>query len=1022
MSGPIQPLFPTLQDSLHPSASMSSSPVPSQRQMTGAQVREAFIRYFESKEGLEHTHWKSSPCVPLEDPTLLFANAGMNQFKAIFVGSVDPRSDMASLKRAANSQKCIRAGGKHNDLEDVGRDTYHHTFFEMLGSWSFGDYFKKEAIDMAWEFLTVTMGLNPDNMYATYFEGNEDVPCDSEARELWLRFLPEEHVIPGNAKDNFWEMGDVGPCGPCSEIHYDRIGGRNAASKVNQDDPNVLEIWNLVFMQYNREEKNGALRRLPAFHVDTGMGLERLASVVQGKYSNYDTDLFMPIFAKIQELTGARPYTGKLGEEDPDKVDTSYRVIADHVRTLTFSIADGCIPSNDFRGYVLRRILRRGARFAMQFMGCKEPGLISSLVPTVVQEFGGYFPELVERQTFVQEVILDEEVAFYRTLQNGIALFQGLVKDLGGKVVPGREAFRLYDTFGFPLDLTDMMAEELGLAVDHAAFDEAMEEAREKSRQGAKTVERDLLGLGVDQTAQLADSGVPVTDDSHKYQWSPLEDCTVLRIWSTEGWVETGKAGDRVAIILDKTNYYAKSGGQTFDTGSVLNQGDHQVIFSVEDVKVQAGYVTLVGEVKGTISVGQKVISSPDFERRAPIASNHTSTHLLNWALRQAVSADCNQEGSEVGPDSLRFDFSNRQALSVDTIREIERLVQDQIDRQLPVNTTLVNLEEALTVETLRKLKGKAYHNPARMVSIGVDADTLIATPSNPEWMNYSVEFCGGTHLPNTSVAKRFRILSETGIANGIRRIVAVTGAVAEEVTAYAASILQEQQQALETGDEDTIRAMQNKVAAILRGGASASSTGNSDASGSSDAVAQSEEENPSSAAGPSTCSAGRLPTLERAEIAEQQKKLLSKLKEFRNERLKRLSEELQESTKVAALQCKEKGEPFLVLSLEFTPDKKVLDSVLNGVCPLLSDEDKGAAMLVCADPDSDKVQVHAQVSSGALSCLKASEWVACALSPLGGRGGGRPNRAQGSGAGPHLIPTALEEASQFARQALSLP
>ncbi|KAG9885363.1 alanyl-tRNA synthetase, partial [Aureobasidium melanogenum] len=442
---------------------------PNEQQWNAAKVRSTFIDYFVKKR--DHTFVPSSSVVPHSDPTLLFANAGMNQYKSIFLGTVDPSSDFASLKRATNSQKCIRAGGKHNDLDDVGKDSYHHTFFEMLGNWSFGDYFKKEAIAWSWELLTKEFGLDPARMYVTYFEGDKagGLEPDLEAKELWKAVgVPEDHILPGNMKDNFWEMGDQGPCGPCSEIHYDRIGGRNAAHLVNMDDPNVLEIWNNVFIQYNRESDK-SLRPLPNKHVDTGMGFERLVSVLQDKSSNYDTDVFTPLFDRIQEITGVRKYEGKFGSEDADGIDTAYRVVADHVRLLTFAITDGGIPNNMGRGYVVRRVLRRGARYARKYLNTDIGDFFSKIVPTLVAQMGDMFPEIKKKEQDVKEILNEEELSFAKTLDRGEAMFEKYAqqcKDNNTKSLSGSDVWRLYDTYGFPVDLTQLMAEERGLTIN----------------------------------------------------------------------------------------------------------------------------------------------------------------------------------------------------------------------------------------------------------------------------------------------------------------------------------------------------------------------------------------------------------------------------------------------------------------------------------------------------------------------------------------------------------------------------
>ncbi|GJP49906.1 hypothetical protein CLOM_g9062, partial [Closterium sp. NIES-68] len=479
-------------------------------------VRDTFLQFFKDRA---HSHVPSSLVVPLDDPTLLFANAGMNQFKPIFLGTVDPRSPLASLKRAVNSQKCIRAGGKHNDLDDVGKDTYHHTFFEMLGNWSFGDYFKQEAITWAWELLTQVYKLPEDRLYATYFGGDEKLGLepDLEARDIWLTVLPASRVLPYGCKDNFWEMGDTGPCGPCTEIHFDRLGGRDAAALVNADDPTCIEIWNNVFIQFNREA-DGTLKTLPAKHVDTGMGFERLTSILQNKLSNYDTDVFMPIFEAIQKVTGAAPYEGKLGKEDTGNKDMAYRVVADHIRTLSFAIADGARPGSEGRDYVLRRILRRAVRYGRDVLGAQE-GFFSTLVPVFADLMGDTFPELRKNGERIKEIIGEEEVAFGRTLQKGLQRFEKSASEVKDGKLSGQDAFVLWDTFGFPVDLTQLMAEEKGLSVDMAAFEQAMTDAREMSRGARSKGGAGALVMEAEATAELQKRGIAPTDDSAKYVW-----------------------------------------------------------------------------------------------------------------------------------------------------------------------------------------------------------------------------------------------------------------------------------------------------------------------------------------------------------------------------------------------------------------------------------------------------------------------------------------------------------------------
>ncbi|KAJ5576747.1 alanyl-tRNA synthetase [Penicillium sp. DV-2018c] len=534
-------------------------------------VRNTFINFFKERN---HTVVLSSSVIPHNDPTLLFTNAGMNQYKSIFLGTVGPHADFARLKRATNSQKCIRAGGKHNDLDDVGKDNYHHTFFEMLGNWSFGDYFKQTAIEYSWELLTRVFGIDPTRLYITYFEGHAPLGLgpDNEAKEIWRGIgVPDDHIIPGNMKDNFWEMGSQGPCGPCIEIHYDRVGGgRNAAYLVNQDDPDVVEIWNVVFIQFNREP-DMSLRTLPNKHIDTGLGFERLVSVLQDKTSNYDTDLFTPLFEKIQEITGARTYQGKFGTED-DGIDTAYRVVADHVRTCTVAISDGAVPDSVGRGYVVRRILRRGVRYARKYFGADIGSFFSKFVPTVVEQIGDIFPEVRKNEQFVKEILDEEEQAFAVTLDRGEAMFGKYAQkchDSGSKDLPGAYVWRLYDTYGFPIDLTKLMAEEQGLNINEDEVSAAQEKAREASK-GEKKGASDLVLLDVHDIAALQKmDGVHKTDDLAKYTKGSIRSTVKALYYNKEFIKSTSEVpnGAQLGVLLDKTNFYAEAGGQIFDTG-----------------------------------------------------------------------------------------------------------------------------------------------------------------------------------------------------------------------------------------------------------------------------------------------------------------------------------------------------------------------------------------------------------------------------------------------------------------------
>uniref|UniRef100_A0A2P2L2W2 Alanine--tRNA ligase n=1 Tax=Rhizophora mucronata TaxID=61149 RepID=A0A2P2L2W2_RHIMU len=777
-------------------------------------VRDTFIKFFEDKN---HVNWTSSPVVPLNDPTLLFANAGMNQFKPIFLGNVDPNTQLSKLTRACNTQKCIRAGGKHNDLDDVGKDTYHHTFFEMLGNWSFGDYFKKEAIEWAWELLTEVYNLPSDRFYATYFGGDEaaGLAPDTEARQEWLKYLPSERVLPFGCKDNFWEMGDTGPCGPCTEIHYDRKGGRDAANLVNKDDPTVLEIWNLVFIQFNREV-DGSLKSLPAKHVDTGMGFERLTSVLQNKMSNYDTDVFFPIFDAIQQATGAWPYAGKVGEDDKDRVDMAYRVVADHIRTISFAIADGSCPGNDGREYVLRRILRRAVRYGSEVLKAQE-GFFNGLVGIVVKVMGDVFPELKRNEEHIRETIASEEASFGKTLLKGIEKFKKAVQEMKGKILSGQDAFVLWDTYGFPLDLTQLMAEERGLQVDVEGFNNAMDEARERSRSAQNKRAGGAIVMDADATSALHNNGVSATDDSFKYTWFQDHESVIKAIYTGSEFLESAAANNEVGFVLESTSFYAEQGGQIFDTG--LLEGSFGS-FQVCNVQIFGGFILHIGYLCGStgrFSVGDKVICKVDYNRRKLIAPNHTCTHMLNFALREVLGAHVDQKGSIVLPEKLRFDFSHGKPVNPDLLRKIESIVSEQIKDELDVFAKEASLAEARRINGLRAVFGEVYPDPVRVVSIGRKVEDLLVDPENEEWLSFSAELCGGTHIANTREAKAFALLSEEGIAKGIRRITAVTTDNAFKAIELAHLFEQEVDEASKTEggllEKNEVRKAQKRIA-----------------------------------------------------------------------------------------------------------------------------------------------------------------------------------------------------------------
>ncbi len=724
--------------------------------LTAREIRQSFIEFFLERG---HTFVPSSPIVPHGDETLLFTNAGMNQFKDIFVGLTAPQ-----WPRAVNSQKCLRVSGKHNDLEEVGKDTYHHTFFEMLGNWSFGDYFKAEAIQWAWELFTKVWGIPADQLWASVFAGDEKdgLPKDEEAARLWTKVTPiaPERVLGFGKKDNFWEMGDTGPCGPCSEIHIDLgpdacdmkgVPGHTCA--VNGDCARFIELWNLVFIQYNRQS-SGQLVPLSANHVDTGAGLERITAVLQKKRSNYDTDLFMPIINHTSEMTGHK-YTAQLGNQ----TDNAFRVIADHIRTLVCAITDGATPSNDGRGYVIRRILRRASRFGRE-LDLHEPFLYK-LIPTVIDVLGDAFPEIKDRAEHVSTVVEAEEASFGRTLDRGLEIFRGAANraaSSGNKVIGGDDAFQLYDTYGFPLDLTQLMAQERGLAVDTDRFAELMDEQRERARAAKKS---DAL------LANLTDNELPTTEDVHKYQVDRC-DGTLL------GWIDPGgfkKQGQvpgdvEVGLILDKTCFYAESGGQVGDCGVISTDGSE---FVVETTTRIANCVIHRGRVaKGSFTAGQTVQAVVSKDRNA-IKKNHTATHLLQWALQEVLGKSVSQQGSYVGPDYLRFDFTYPKAPTKDELAKVETLVREKVAADLPVTWTVMAKDEAQKLGAMA-LFGEKYGEEVRVVAVGAGSENELD-------LAFSREFCGGTHVDQLGSIGGFKIIKEESISAGVRRITAMTGA-----------------------------------------------------------------------------------------------------------------------------------------------------------------------------------------------------------------------------------------------------
>ena len=709
--------------------------------MKSNKVRALFLDFFASKE---HAIVPSAPMVVKGDPTLMFTNAGMNQFKDIFLGNA-PRK----WARAADTQKCLRVSGKHNDLEEVGHDTYHHTMFEMLGNWSFGDYFKREAIDWAWELLTGVYGLDKNRMYATVFEGSEQdgVPFDQEAYDMWAQYLPADHIIKGNKHDNFWEMGETGPCGPCSEIHYDlrdaedveKIPGRDM---VNMGHCLVIEIWNLVFMQFNRKA-NGSLELLPAKHVDTGMGFERLCMILQNKKSNYDTDVFQPTIKNLAEMSGK-----EYGADE--KADIAMRVIADHLRAIAFSIADGQLPSNVKAGYVIRRILRRAVRYGYTYLAFNEP-FICRLVAGLVAQMGEQFPELKAQQTLVERVIEEEEASFLRTLATGITLLDGVISSCGGKI-SGKDAFLLYDTYGFPIDLTELIAKEQGVEVDLEQFEKELRAQKERSRNAAAVDADDWQELlSIKQSEFVGYDELECEVKIARYRRVTTKNKTVYQ------------------LVFDRTPFYGNSGGQLGDTGYIATPS--QKIEVVQTEKENGQTVHIVNALPENVAA--TFIAHVDEAKRATSAANHSATHLLHHALRSVLGVHVEQKGSLVSPTALRFDFSHFQKLTAEELRIVEQKVNQAIRANSPlIEKRDATMEEAKALGAMM-LFGEKYGDKVRVIRFGD-----------------SVELCGGCHTSATGNIGLFKIVSEGAISAGVRRIEATTGATAEGVVYATEEIL----------------------------------------------------------------------------------------------------------------------------------------------------------------------------------------------------------------------------------------
>ena len=722
--------------------------------MTAKEIRDSFKQFFESKQ---HAIVPSAPMVIKDDPTLMFTNAGMNQWKDIILGTRDPEP-----RRRADTQKCLRVSGKHNDLEEVGHDTYHHTMFEMLGNWSFGDYFKEGAIDMAWEYLVDVLKLNPEDLYVTVFEGDasEGLERDDEAAGYWLKHVPADHIINGNKHDNFWEMGDTGPCGPCSEIHVDsrpaeeKKNGKPGRELVNQDDPQVIEIWNLVFMQYNRKA-DGSLEKLSMNVIDTGMGFERLVRMLQGKHSNYDTDIFQPIIKMEEQITGLSYETYESHEtheshDTQELVNVAMRVCADHLRAVAFSIADGQLPSNAKAGYVIRRILRRAVRYAYTFLGQKE-AFLYKLLPTLVEEMGDAFPELKAQQTLIAKVMKEEEDSFLRTLDKGISLLDKAMEEMkskGSKELSGEQAFRLFDTYGFPLDLTELICRENGFTVNEEQFNVEMQKQKERARNAAAVENSDWVTVA---------DGLPVGAEQQFVGYDFTEyTCHILRYRKV-----TQKKNEFYELVLDYTPFYGEMGGQVGDQGVLVSE--NETIQIIDSKRENGQTVHIVKQLPKDPTA--EFMACVDTDKRDASAANHTATHLLDYALKQVLGDHVEQKGSFVSPDTLRFDFSHFEKVSDEQLREVERMVNDMIRQDLPRDEHRdMPMDEAKKLGAIA-LFGEKYGDKVRVMRFGP-----------------SCELCGGIHTTSTGRIGFFKIVSESSVAAGIRRIEAKTGRECEEL------------------------------------------------------------------------------------------------------------------------------------------------------------------------------------------------------------------------------------------------
>ncbi len=1085
--------------------------------MTSKEIRKQFLDFFASKE---HTIVESSAVVPLDDPTLMFTNAGMNQFKDVFLAT-----GSRPYVRVADTQKCIRAGGKHNDLDDVGQDTYHHTFFEMLGNWSFGDYFKKEAIEWAWELLSEVWGIEKDRLHATYFEGDaaDGLKPDTEAEVLWktVTDIDPFHVHPGGKKDNFWEMGETGPCGPCSEIHVDLTPDKSGAKLVNAGDPRVIELWNLVFIQFNRDSA-GNLTPLPAKHVDTGMGLERLVAVLKGtvdgrlgEVNNYDTDVFTPIFDAIQKRTGAPPYRGTLPEPRSAggelrmqnsefgirhstsaihqvMIDVSYRVIADHVRCLTFALTDGAIPSNEGRGYVLRRILRRAVRYGRQYMDMHEP-FVCDLVKPLVEHMAGAFPELNaahggKNLEHVTELVCDEEASFGKTLDRGIRLFARARAEAVGRAyaehkgdlifggigsfgawggedatpcwekamqhvgftrestkevlelatekaathlreagatatISGKDAFRLHDTYGFPIDLTQQMADEQGLSVDIKEYERLMEKARKRS-------------VSFEAKAHIADNAMfftlleGVRGQSRFVGYERLQNesgvSTLLGLDQNGEITEVDAVcvGKEAYVVLAETPFYPEQGGQIGDRGRMVGI-DSDWVFQVDDT--QRVHETILHH--GRCVTGQLKIALPsaaktggpslsharaevDTSRRCATMSNHTSTHLLNWALREVLGKRVQQKGSLVDPERTRFDLSHKKPLTPEELERVESLVNQRIDEDLEVFDEELPLEVAQRIKGSRDVFGEKYPDPVRVISIGKPLSQFKGHSikeirkqlDDEDWLGYSVEFCGGTHLTRTGEAERFVLTSEEAVAKGIRRVVGITGEAARRAIELGKELLAEAE-ALAGGSPvsaPSVDPYRDREGAIPSRGLQPART--------------SEDLGVTVSTFQQKVSDATIPIRVRHELHARIAKLQEKAKKQQKKAASASGEVVMD--RVASLLESAETVGGVTVVVGEVPAAPV--EALRGAIDWVRNKTEASAVLLALVVDDKVTLVSGMSKSVVAKGIKAGDLIKEIAPLVGGKGGGRPDMAQGGGSDPSGLADALTQGRALMTRVLS--